>query len=239
LRNISWWVGFFFTTGSIVWVFNGVYAFFPYVNTTSDTFASQLTITAILGGSLFEAGAILMTIEALSTDERVELEYILNPFADRPLEENEKRRRRTNLRLELKRQLRDVGFIASIITLFSATVYLMSCITSDSSVIGHNPSNKLVTWAYWFPQIVGGAGFIVSSVLLTLETQRTWWRIEPFSLGWNVGFWNLVGAIGFTLCGIFGIPSQSHANSWTGYQSSCSTLWGSCAFLIGKRRVFI
>jgi hypothetical protein len=42
------------------------------------------------------------------------------------------------------------------------------------------------------PQVVGAVGFIVASGMLTLETQRDWWRPEPLDIGWHVAFWNLV-----------------------------------------------
>jgi len=41
-------------------------------------------------------------------------------------------------------------------------------------------------------QVVGAVGFIVASGMLTLETQRNWWRPEPLDIGWHVAFWNLV-----------------------------------------------
>lgn len=64
------------------------------------------------------------------------------------------------------------------------------------------------------------------------ETQPAWYHIRPFdSLGWHVGFWNLMGALGFTLCGAFGYPQAQY---WAEYQSSLSTFWGGWAFLIGS-----
>ena len=71
-----------------------------------------------------------------------------------------------------------------------------------------------------------------TSILFVLETQPSWYKIRPFSsLGWHVGFWNLVGGTGFTLCGAFGLAQQLF---WAKYQSSCSTFWGGWAFLIGS-----
>jgi hypothetical protein len=68
--------------------------------------------------------------------------------------------------------------------------------------------------------------------MFMFETQPNWYHIRPFdSLGWHVGFWNLIGALGFTLCGAFGI---AQAQPWAEYQSACSTFWGSWAFLIGS-----
>jgi hypothetical protein len=90
-----------------------------------------------------------------------------------------------------------------------------------------------------------------SSTLIMLETQKNWYRPEVLSLGWQVGcessyvlelaryrhhlvdlVWNLVGAIGFTLCGAFGYAADNA--SWAKYESSLSTFWGGWAFLIGS-----
>jgi hypothetical protein len=82
----------------------------------------------------------------------------------------------------------------------------------------------------WTPQVLGGLGFIIASVLLCLEVQRAWWRPALASLGWHVGFWNLVGALGFALSGAFGYDSAS----WSEFQCALSTFWGGWAFLIGS-----
>lgn len=48
---------------------------------------------------------------------------------------------------------------------------------------------------------------------------------------WHIGAWNLIGGIGFTLCGALGFAS---ANSGCVYQGSLATFWGSWCFLIGS-----
>jgi hypothetical protein len=106
----------------------------------------------------------------------------------------------------------------------------------------------LVDGIFWVPQVIGGSGFVISrslpthnicnwdsaddSMMFMFEVQPNWYHIRPFnSLGWHVGFWNLVGAVGFTLCGAFGI---AQAQPWAFFQSGCSTFWGGWAFLIGS-----
>lgn len=32
-----------------------------------------------------------------------------------------------------------------------------------------------------------------------LETQRKWYVPAPKVLGWHIGLWNLIGAVGFTV----------------------------------------
>ncbi len=63
---------------------------------------------------------------------------------------------------------------------------------------------------------------MLSALLLMLEVQRAWWCPAFKDIGWHIGFWNLVGAVGFMICGAFGYSSQSR---WV-EQSAISTFWG-------------
>lgn len=67
-----------------------------------------------------------------------------------------------------------------------------------------------------------------------LETQSKWWIPAPTVLGWHIGFWNLIGALGFTLCGAFGFGSSNEACE---IALTWSTFIGSWAFLV--RLVFL
>lgn len=78
-------------------------------------------------------------------------------------------------------------------------------------------------------EVIGGSGFIISSWLFMLETQSKWYIPAPQQLGWHVGFWNLVGALGFTLCGALGFASSN-----TAYEVALTwaTFIGSWSFLV-------
>jgi hypothetical protein len=78
-------------------------------------------------------------------------------------------------------------------------------------------------------QVVGGTGFIISSTLFMLEVQDKWYMPAPTVLGWHIGLWNLVGGIGFTLCGALGFGSD---NAAVEYASTLATFVGSWAFLV-------
>lgn len=62
-----------------------------------------------------------------------------------------------------------------------------------------------------------------------LETQKTWYTPAFNVLGWHIGFWNLIGAFGFTVCGALGFASSNDAAV---YASNLSTFIGSLAFLV-------
>ena len=73
--------------------------------------------------------------------------------------------------------------------------------------------------------------FGLFSTLFTLETQPKWYIPAPDVLGWHIGIWNLIGALGFTVSGALG---PAYASSGAQYQAALSTFWGSWAFLIGS-----
>ena len=127
----------------------------------------------------------------------------------------------------------ELGFLACAFQLFGATVFWISGFTAIPQIqdvlIPYQPS---LNGAYWTPQIVGGAGFIVSSLFFMLETQRKWYIPAPTVLGWHIGLWNLVGAVGFTVCGALG-PGAADSDTYL-YQSILATFWGSWAFLVGS-----
>ncbi|KIW10553.1 hypothetical protein PV08_11517 [Exophiala spinifera] len=127
--------------------------------------------------------------------------------------------------------IHELGFLAGMAQLFGATIFGISGITALPGIINHLHPQHVLNGAYWIPQVIGGSGFIVSSALYMLETQQKWWKPAFHILGWHIGFWNFIGAIGFTLCGALGM---AYKNSGAEYQASLSTFWGSWAFLIGS-----
>ncbi|CAG8097058.1 unnamed protein product [Penicillium olsonii] len=126
--------------------------------------------------------------------------------------------------------IHELGFLASAIQLLSASVFWIAGLTGLPGIYNHL-SSGLADGIYWAPQIVGGAGFILSGLLFTLETQSRWYKPAWHVLGWHIGVWNFIGGIGFTLCGALG-PASSH--SGVEYQATLATFWGSWAFMIGS-----
>ncbi|KAK3679547.1 hypothetical protein LTR78_001108 [Recurvomyces mirabilis] len=126
--------------------------------------------------------------------------------------------------------LHDLGFLACSAQMFGATIFWISGFTALPGIYDNLSPTRVLNGVYWVPQVIGGTGFIVSGSLFMIETQKHWWQPAFGVLGWHIGFWNLIGGLGFTLCPIFGF-STVH---WREYQASCSTFWGSWAFLIGS-----
>ncbi|KAJ5760114.1 hypothetical protein N7520_007270 [Penicillium odoratum] len=130
----------------------------------------------------------------------------------------------------LDHYLHELGFLASLVQFFAASIFWIAGLTGLPGIIDHM-SQGLTDGIYWVPQIVGGTGFILSGLLFTLETQQKWYKPAPRVLGWHIGVWNFIGGIGFTLCGALGPAS---ASSGVEYQATLATFWGSWAFMIGS-----
>ncbi|TVY83786.1 hypothetical protein LSUE1_G001200 [Lachnellula suecica] len=126
---------------------------------------------------------------------------------------------------------REVGFLACLSQMIGATVFWISGFTALPPIYDRLTSTAAQNGAYWLPQVIGGTGFIISGTLFMLETQQKWYLPAPKVLGWHIGVWNLIGGIGFTLCGALGFAAS---NSGCVYQGSLATFWGSWCFLIGS-----
>ncbi|KAG7428861.1 hypothetical protein Forpi1262_v009478 [Fusarium oxysporum f. sp. raphani] len=123
-----------------------------------------------------------------------------------------------------------IGFLACSAQTFGATVFWISGFTALPPIL-NSLSTPAENGVYWLPQVIGGTGFIVSSTLFMLEVQSCWYIPAPGVLGWHIGLWNLIGAIGFTLCGALGFGITQPGVE---YALTLSTFIGSWAFLIGS-----
>ncbi|KAK4556488.1 hypothetical protein LTR86_006632 [Recurvomyces mirabilis] len=125
----------------------------------------------------------------------------------------------------------EIGYVATAIQLFGVTLYGITSIVILPGIL-----DSLNWWqtdgAYWVPQIVAAACFLIASLMFMFETQEKWWKPEVKVLGWWIGFWSTVGSVGFELCAGFG-PAGITVTGYE-YQSSLSSTWGSAAYLIGS-----
>ncbi|KAJ8454894.1 hypothetical protein ONZ51_g12764 [Trametes cubensis] len=197
--DISFWVAVLFVLGSAVWVVNGFFLFLPLVNIGSEDFPASAW-SAFVGGTLFELGSYLMYVEALNTGH----EQLFGPAVR-----------------ELLVHANGTPSESPSPGPDSASAEKGLTGSGDSGrrrlsfrwLFPDDPPKAVTDVFFWTPQVVGGSGFIISSLLLMIEVQKKWWLPNLRSLGWHIGFWNLVGAVGFTLCGALGYASLSSSGA--------------------------
>ncbi|KAH8088200.1 hypothetical protein HD553DRAFT_269127 [Filobasidium floriforme] len=221
----------------------------------TSTYFKTAAAQAFVGGVIFEVGSYLMVVEALNRGQETgfgaAVVHLLQSGHPTPSRSRSSLKDHDSNALEKshteligvhpgrkrfiwgKPLWRDLGYDAALIQLIAATVFLVSTITGLPGVIPGFPSSgnaAIVKVFFWTPQVVGGTGFIISALFLMIETQKKWWLPNLTDLGWHISFWNLVGGVGFTLCGAMGYNTDER---WVD-NSAISTFWGSWAFLIGS-----
>ncbi|KAF4995771.1 hypothetical protein FDECE_12689 [Fusarium decemcellulare] len=268
--DVSYDVAVIFTIGSIIWVVNGFFSWLP-VQDPSTKFPGETDwaagLTALIGATVFEAGSVLLMLEAVNenrsdcfgwaVEETLDGVLHLNPTHNckhshsqrrtfieaksvdqvqpeqRPAKSSEDGRTWSwwPTWYELRTHyFREIGFLACSSQMFGATVFWISGFTALPPIL-NNLSTPALNGIYWLPQVIGGTGFIVSGALFMLEVQPRWYIPAPGVLGWHIGLWNLIGAIGFTLCGALGFGMTQPGVE---YALTLSTFIGSWAFLIGS-----
>ncbi|KIK70293.1 hypothetical protein GYMLUDRAFT_150661, partial [Collybiopsis luxurians FD-317 M1] len=242
--NVSWAVAIAFTLGSVIWVINSFYSFLPFVDSSFGMSLVGIGWTAWVGATVFEFGSILGVLEAWNRGDAVNFGWgVKRAFEGEtsddsdasgdPGPETTRRNKKWIWFSTDTKYWHELGFLAAFFQLCGASIFWISGFTALPEIQDAiSTKTGVLDGVFWTPQVVGGTGFIISSSLLLLETQRKWYVPNPLNLGWQVAVWNLVGAVGFTLCGALGYAAQ--VSSKAAYQSSLATFWGSWAFLIGS-----
>ncbi|KZT25040.1 hypothetical protein NEOLEDRAFT_1066131 [Neolentinus lepideus HHB14362 ss-1] len=251
--NISWWIAVLFTLGSVVWCVNGFIVFLPFVYSSVETNTVAGGWTAWVGATIFTAASLLLIWEAWNRSNTVYFGWgIEQVLQHRPVDVEQAGTYSDWAEIDHSddtsgpappgqrkwiwwttdtKYWRELGFLAGFVQLCAATIFWISGFTAlpevQDAILDNTP---LLNGVFWSPQVVGGSGFIISSALYMFETQTKWYRPAITNLGWQIGFWNFIGGIGFTLCGAFGYSTRH----WAQYQSTLSTFWGSWSFLIGS-----
>ncbi|KAJ3021613.1 hypothetical protein HKX48_008182 [Thoreauomyces humboldtii] len=223
MNNISLHIAILFTLGSVAWCVNGLYTKFPDGMRVSEGLASTIAIwAAFAGGWLFEGGAFLTYLEACNVD---------HPPPPPSAKVAEAKGHELVAREETYRSLNfkeprthTLGWKAAAVQMFAATVFAASVVTG---IWAADWGHVISVLFFWLPQMMGGMGFIIASLIYMKEVG--WLRLG--AIGWHVAFWNLIGAIGFFLCGVFGIW---YASDWGKLASDWNNFYGGWAFLIGS-----
>lgn len=220
--SMSWWVGFWFTLGSMIWLINGYFCMWRLANESAQQWVTALT--AFAGGFIFIVGAYTALLEVFNRSDHIHISqdessrYVVKPY------------KLLSQRLRWWRyEPKQWSWWMNILQMCGALVFFIACFMGV--VMPLYPHLSLLKW-FWMPQMIGAVFFIVAGLMAMLEVQKHWYRPEWFDIGWQAGLYNLIGAIGFFLCAWFGAYYHSSFDSYWG--SDFSTFWGSIGFLVAS-----
>jgi|GEM_PF-1047411 len=235
--NLSWWVPFLFTLGSLVWLVNGYFSMWPMRDHYLQVQASSWT--AFLGGLIFIFGAYTAFLEVINRPSHVHLRTKLDTNDEKPnpsdfyahhSHEVCNHRDQPKQFNWFKVETGNWGWWLNLLQMFGALVFYIACAFGLFFIFIQDSSLRY-QW-FWLPQMIGALFFILSSLMAMLEVQEKFYRPAWSKIGWHAAFYNLLGAIGFYLCAYYGAYYHQEALIYWG--SDFSTFWGSIGFLIAS-----
>ncbi|KAJ3266005.1 hypothetical protein HK104_006188 [Borealophlyctis nickersoniae] len=210
-----------FTLGSIFWCVNGLFVMWPTLIPDEHVSERVAAWTAFAGGWSFQIGAIFALVESIN----VRHPFVTGDAVAEMKQHIKKHQLGDAYRLKWRRTGTppSLGYRAAVVQIFAASIFTVSVITGLFDL-----SWPLRVAIFWTPQVLGGFGFIVASLIYLQEAGYT--KFATF--GWHVAFWNLIGAVGFMLCGVFGYWEEAGWGQFWGM--AFNTFYGGWAFLIGS-----
>jgi hypothetical protein len=226
--NLSWWVGFLFTVGSVVWLLNGSLLMWPVAARGFENWSTSLS--AFVGGSIFLIGAYAALAEVFHRCPFLQIQRKKDRppeihLAHHPRHRHPQGRRRRLFAWELE----SWAWWLNAAQMVGATVFLVAC--AAGLLLPAGPSFPERPW-YWDPQMIGASFFLLASLMAMIEAQEKPWKPAWKRIGWHAALFNGVGAIGFFLCAWYGANTSSPTTLYWG--STFSTFWGSLAFLLAS-----
>lgn len=191
--DISYLVAITFFFASATWILNSFFLWLP-LEAPETEFPGEIRIgggvSAFVGATLFELGALLLMIEAFNADRLGCFGWELERFSDpeqsremiriRPDLQNCIHHHRDKSRLFGIRNadesgwhwlpswhtfrtqcLKESGFLASFAMFCGTSIFWISGFTALPGIIEHL-SQEALNAIYWTPQIAGSCGFVVS-----------------------------------------------------------------------------
>lgn len=123
---------------------------------------------------------------------------------------------------------RDLGFLAAVWQLVAVIIYLAAAIPRMPGLYGQEMPVTAI--GLWIPKVIGGIIISFAEVLTTLECQTSWYIPEFSKIGWQIGLFSFIGAVGFTLSSFLIMFS----GEWQQNQAGLATIWGAFAFLVAS-----
>ncbi|EEU33443.1 uncharacterized protein NECHADRAFT_98463 [Fusarium vanettenii 77-13-4] len=220
--------------GPIIWVINGFFSWLPVQDPSTEFSDWASGLTEFIGATVFELGSVLLMFEAVNenrsdcfgwaVEETVDGVLHLNPAHNCGHSHAQKRTFVKGISTNLDQIVERRGESSDSDRMWSWwPTWFSGLLLADvrrHSLLDISLSTPAENGVYWLPQVIGGTGFI-----------SRWYVPAPGVLGWHIGLWNLIGAIGFTLCGALGFGITQPGVE---YALTLSTFIGSWAFLIGS-----
>jgi hypothetical protein len=221
--SLAWWIGFIFTSGSILFVVGAIPDLFP------NPPLEKIAVIDFLGSICFTVGSYLAFLEVINLNLDVTLS---NEAEGVPGKTGKVRHFSSSLR-KIKWfdwQPDRIEYQSTCIQAIGACLFNINCFFAMISGLKWQTIDLMV----WFPSTIASICFCWASYLAVMEVCHRYWAWKIHDIDWWIVVLNLVGSAGFLSGSIFGFWGQGPMQCCQYWGTNGSFLLGSLFFLGGS-----
>ncbi|PZV19127.1 MAG: hypothetical protein DCF20_02405 [Pseudanabaena sp.] len=223
MQSLTWWIGFIFTVGSLIFAIGSIPAMFP---NPPDREIAQINF---IGSVCFTIGSYAALLEVINLNLDIKLERDAEIFV-----ETIGSVRHPNLSLTKIKwfdwQPHRIEFQSTLIQFFGACLFNINCFFATVSGL----TWQIIDLIVWLPSTLASFCFCWASYLAVMEVCHSYWDWKPQDIDWWIVILNLIGSVGFLSGSLFGFWGQGLVQCCQEWGTNFSFLAGSLFFLGGS-----
>lgn len=212
-RQLNWWIGVLFATGSLLFGLASVLSLWPHLAAVLSLHSAGINAVFFAGSIPFTIAAYLQLFQAANVGEL--------PRADA------QPRQRTVL---LGWRPRDIGWVSCALQFAGTLLFNVNTFDAMQPDLDWLQQDLDI----WAPDFGGSMLFLASGYLAFIETCHTYWAWRPNNISWWVTFINLVGCAAFMISAVFAVVLPGSPDIEAVPVSVAFTLLGAVGFFVGS-----
>ena len=221
--SLTWWIGFIFTVGSILFVVGAIPMMF------ANPPLEKIAMINFLGSICFTVGSYAALLEAINLNLDVALSYDVEVALERI-----GKARHFSPRLKKIKwfdwQPHRIEYQSTFIQTIGACLFNVNCFFAMVGGLKWQTIDLIV----WLPSTIASICFCWASYLAVMEVCHRYWAWKIQDIDWWIVVLNLLGSFGFLSGSIFGFWGEGPIQCCQYWGTNFSFLLGSIFFLGGS-----
>ena len=222
-QSLTWWIGFIFTVGSLLFAIGAIPAMFP------NPPEQKIALINFIGSVCFTIGSYAAFLEAINLNLDVQLEWDAEIIVEKIGNVRHSSSPPTKIKW-FDWQPHRIEFQSTLIQFFGACLFNINCFFATVDGLTWQTIDLIV----WLPSTLASVCFCGASYLAVMEVCHSYWDWKPQDIDWWIVILNLIGSVGFLSGSLFGFWGQGLVQCCQEWGTNFSFLAGSIFFLGGS-----